>query len=968
MTIARTRFLCLGLVGVLLLALLPELAMAQSANPNGPKSAWDLWVMGNGAVIADIMTAVKLMLTPAPGGTIAPLRMLMMLVATIGVVVLAVGAATSPTKNLPRLLAYLFVAWVVVFGSANLKSNLTINDPVTGYHNTVTDVPAIVAIPASLVSQVGHALTRLIEANFNVPGLTLTDVGQFNIFGKVMADAETFRIMDPALKQSLTAYVADCVIPAIARGRLSTQELMTSTNLWETFKKAEHPGILTSYWPAMMESKPGAMGLGNGQLVSCTDAYHGATGGIAGLSKDLETHASELLEAKSSAWETTGTLVPYETVMSNVLSQATMGGRTGANVSRPQGFILQNAMVSATTGSMRTAAMMAGNNELMQATAIAQGETSQRSTWIAAAKLFENMTGYVYTVLQAFIFAIAPVILVALLIPGLGRNIFTNYGQILIWLTLWAPLLALINYLVVVFAKQAFVGSWGAAGGITMQSAGLVSEQTNNLIAAAQFMGTMVPLITWGLVKGTMAFTEFIQAGIGSSFASQAGAQAATGNVSMGNLSMDNTSMNKYNTAMSASVGAMATEAFSGSTALNMRGQYGGSTIANAAGMEAMQQKVEQSYYKGEAISKSTAEQIQSQIGKQRSLSTSVKEALSQSGSQSNVGTLLQSLAKSLGVDTKESASEGRTASDGEDVSTGGKLSSSGKTSADASLGAKAFGFGGGTTVSTDSQRTTEAGVQKSASLDEKTAHERAQSIAQHFGLTDSESISAIKTFLVSASKSWDSGSSEGISQAATKLSSDLEQRADSLSSSLTTSVAYTTPGGSDAAFRSTGMASTGDYYQQQSGALSAEVQSIIGSSGHLGADARASAAAVGQAAQTLAATPGAGLTPGGPLQTPAGVPTSAGDVSRIAPPVGVSADQLVAAEERAQTAMGDAQARIHQQAVGVAAQGQGIKARADQQSLTNVDLSKVNPETGAAVPPIKPPDYREPGGWKEAK
>ena len=44
-----------------------------------------------------------------------------------------------------------------------------------------------------------------------------------------------------------------------------------------------------------------------------------------------------------------------------------------------------------------------------------------------------------------------PIVIVALMIPGLGQKIFVNYAQILLWLTMWAPMLAVINYLVTVF-------------------------------------------------------------------------------------------------------------------------------------------------------------------------------------------------------------------------------------------------------------------------------------------------------------------------------------------------------------------------------------------------------------------------------------------------------------------------------------------------------------------------------------
>lgn len=117
-----------------------------------------------------------------------------------------------------------------------------------------------------------------------------------------------------------------------------------------------------------------------------------------------------------------------------------------------------------------------------------------------------------------------------------------------------------------------------------MQTEWIVSQKTNNLVVAAQFLGTSVPILALGLVKGAMAFTEFVSHGIGSSFAAQAGASAASGNLSMGNISMDQVSANKYNTAMSSTVGFQDVQAFTNAGAMQQNLNLGGTTAtANGA-------------------------------------------------------------------------------------------------------------------------------------------------------------------------------------------------------------------------------------------------------------------------------------------------------------------------------------------------------------------------------------------------
>lgn len=534
----------------------PATASAQDEIRLNGKDAWDLYVHGNGEAIAQILTAVKLMIAPDEGG--GAFRYLLLFLAIAGFIVLAVRAGFDPGKNFLKMFGFIFMIWLVMYGTTGARAHVHIYDRMSGYSNVITGVPALVAIPASIVSQTGEWLTRQIEQNFAIPGaLKMSEGGQYNLFSKVLSDMNQFVISDQDLSRSLKAYVSDCVVPAMALGRVSAQDLYRSAVLVDTLEKAALNAILTRYYaprigqpepPPGTPTNPGALG----EVMPCVDAFNN-------IKADLEVYAEALLDATNQQWEASGIMVPFEQVMSEAMAQsaAAGGGNPMSRYGRAQGVILQKALAAHLYGDFREAAVRTGNNELMMATSLAQAEQSQKSSWSTAAEIFKNMMGYVYLVLQAFIFAIVPVILIGLMIPGLGGKIFTNYFQILVWLMMWAPMLAIVSFLVTIFGGAQLRGTLGIAG-LTMENAGVIVESANNLVIAAQFIGTMVPLITWGIVKGAMAFTEFVSHGIGSSFATQAGAQAATGNVSMGNMSMDNVGMNKYSTTMTSAVGQQA--------------------------------------------------------------------------------------------------------------------------------------------------------------------------------------------------------------------------------------------------------------------------------------------------------------------------------------------------------------------------------------------------------------------------
>ena len=631
------------------------------------KNTWDLYVYGNGEAIAQILTAVKLMLAPDHGG--GAFRYLLLFLAIVGFVVLAVRAGFDPGKNFLKMFGFIFLVWAVMYGTQGARANVHIYDRYSNYSNVITGVPAIVALPASIVSQTGEWLTRQIETNFSIPGsFKMSESGGFNLFGKVTNDLNEFVISDPDLKRSLSAYVSDCVVPAIALSRMSTREIVTDTNLIDTLAKAQSQAIMTRYFPMKeggrcewMDQLGSGYNAQIGALMTCSAAYSCLTG-------DLELFAESLMQAKNEQWKAAGIMVPFEQAMSEALAHAGASGSGNplARYSRPQGIILQKALTASMTGAFRSAAVRTGNNEIMTATAIAQAEQSQKSAWWTAAEIFENMMGYVYLVLQGFIFAIVPVVIIGLMIPGLGGKIFTNYFQILVWLMLWTPMLAIVNYLITIFGGAQMRETLAVAG-LSMENSAILTEQANNLVIAAQFIGTMVPLITWGLVKGAMAFTEFVSHGIGSSFATQAGAQAATGNVSMGNLSMDNIGMNKYSTTMTSAVGMQSVQADFGAGKVLGKLDAGGTQLSGAGQNETASvtrtDRMTVTDSRGNSVTMSTEQALAMTSERRRNLSIAedfvqkASELLSQSMNQSTAEGVSKSWSESDRTSVAEAAS-----------------------------------------------------------------------------------------------------------------------------------------------------------------------------------------------------------------------------------------------------------------------------------------------------------------------
>lgn len=511
------------IVSTLMLA--SGLASADTLMPNSG-NAWTLYVFGNGEVIKNTLMAIAAMVNEAP------YRNLLSLIATIGVIALGARAGFDP-KQAPKLIGYFAGVYLTMYVLLSLDANIEVNDPVSLYTDVVTGVPAAVGVPAAFISNIGHWLTENVEKNFSMPSdnLTLTGGGAFDMANSLARDAAQVRIIDPYLRQGMSYYMVDCVMPMIVSGAVSSADILSTNDLWGLVQ-GSNPGILTQYFSGTHQ---------DGALLTCPDAY-------AQLTNDLATHAPTLIKAAGSAWHANNlNLEGYIQSAYSWLSDNVANG-TGAKT------VQQAATIHLLNDSFEQAAAMTGNNEMVMSISLAQAKQTQKSQWFSASQLFKDMVGYIYSILQAFIFAVVPILLIAVLIPGFGGVILKNYGQILIWLVLWEPLLAVINYVIALYAQQGMVDTL-STGGLSMGNITAVTEQTSNFMTAAGFMATMVPMISWGLVKGAMAFTEFISAGVGSSFASSAATGMASGNVSLDSQSMGNKSLGQENLMPKASVG-----------------------------------------------------------------------------------------------------------------------------------------------------------------------------------------------------------------------------------------------------------------------------------------------------------------------------------------------------------------------------------------------------------------------------
>ena len=516
----------------------PALADKYLSAPGG-NSTWTVYAFGNAQALADAFRALNNFATSSTFQSIVGL------IAMIGV--LAVGMSSGFSSMVARkFIGYIvgvFIVTYLFFGvgaGGPVVVSVEVMDTVDQTWVAPVTVPAVVGVPASIISNAGMEITRQIEASFPLPDeLKMSNGAPFNLSAALLADASRARITDQNLASSLAYYVQDCFVIGVAQGQVDANTLINSTDFINDIRV----NLATVYVSTLLADP-----VGQNSVVTCNEAWTHINNALTAQGVDADSFLNN-----ASAWPST----PALSVM-NSSADAMASQLTNNQVTSGGSIVKQAAVLSAFTGAFKQSAAATGNSEFLTALGTTQALQTQVTGWLTGAEIFNRIMGYVFAIIQVFVFAIMPLVLAAALVPGLGLALLKNFGQILLWLAIWQPMLAIVNF-IIISMQQAELGGALHAGGqaynFTMANMGIVSERTATMRAAGSFIGTMVPALAWALVKGSVDFSSFIASATGERFAQTAANTAVTGNYSLNQASMDSFTANKNSIAATSALG-----------------------------------------------------------------------------------------------------------------------------------------------------------------------------------------------------------------------------------------------------------------------------------------------------------------------------------------------------------------------------------------------------------------------------
>ncbi|MFN4266407.1 MAG: conjugal transfer protein TraG N-terminal domain-containing protein [Aquabacterium sp.] len=436
----------------------------------------------------------------------------------------------------------------IMFGP---KSTVAIEDA-TGIQSPaiIENVPTALAFFFGVKSSAGYKLTEMAETAFQTlppvppPGMAavnytlpaeLAYLKNGMMFGaRVMESSRSAMFIDPTIKSLVVNYVKDCVIPSMGH-LISYNELMTSTNVWETMQNTNKALFGTALNAAgdAFEAKP------------CDVIYKEISPKLDGEVNKIISRMGKFTYPNAPAGVDAGDLIRPAIVATYAKSNLIAASATANSI------ILQNAVINTMGDAAGALAVQMGDmSSILQAWAKQQSTASLNASLIAQGETVGAALPIAKNILDMLMIAAFPVVCLLLLATEgeMLRSLGTRYIMAMVWTELWPFLYAAVSFIGNTYASQrmAGLGILPSGNGLAMINADAIYSGTISDLAMVGWAMTLVPVISGAIVYG---FDRMVSSG-GGIGALATGAGTAAGSAAAGNLSGGIVNFDKYDGAM----------------------------------------------------------------------------------------------------------------------------------------------------------------------------------------------------------------------------------------------------------------------------------------------------------------------------------------------------------------------------------------------------------------------------------
>ena len=453
-----------------------------------------------------------------------------------------------------------FIFAVALFYGVTLvpKVDLAINDERAGNVYVVSDVPLGLGFMASTTSRIGHWLTDIFEDTF-----AGVEAERFSRFGMVFPERAVNAILaagpvTPQGRLLISDFNRNCVMPELIDYPQKIEALSHSGNIWQS--------ISQTGWvnPARKTSDTSGNWIGCDEAIAFIDNHMTSTE-LPAIQKHL---AMKLLPDQVDASSLILRVLPQAETLLLGVSQSLASS------------IKHSVFMNTLQSDIENVSALAGH-PLATATALAkaQGNLSSEINYRTMAEIAKDALPKVRNSLEFIILAAFPLIFIMMLAAGhMAGTILRSYFTLLIWVQLWAPISAVMNYLIIHTDSHPMTQIINEYGANTIYAANLIREAGASSQAIAGFLTILAPVIAFAIAKGSDFATAQLAASVMAP--AQSAAQAQGASLTAGNISLGNTSWGNVSTNMQSANKNDLSTSFTNSGMLHTASAYGSVTRA----------------------------------------------------------------------------------------------------------------------------------------------------------------------------------------------------------------------------------------------------------------------------------------------------------------------------------------------------------------------------------------------------
>jgi len=476
-------------------------------------AVYEVYTYGNGDFIAEVFKSVNILVGSGDFVGLLQIGALFTLLAFLAQA--AFGMIWSYTS--------LLVLVLMISVGYNVKVDIVINDVVEPeYTGTVIeDVPFIMGYTAYATSYIGYELTQLTETAFSLPDSYKFSQAGFGYSVMAAANIPNLSLQQGPLQTTISDYISRCVMPDVVEGYKTMDTLNNATDLLS--KIGDTNPARTSVVYTQTDTA--------GTVMTCNNAYTN----ISGRMNSSDPDYAKMLNYYNYRYKLNGAYSLFTTLEDYVNgANENIFETDESSANTINTMVLANLWIPAL---MDRAAMSGASDALTYLTHIqSRNDESLRSQWAFVGDMAKKLVPMLRTVIEALLYSIFPFVLIFSVTP-LMYTVTKNWIVHILWLQLWGPLYAILNFMIFYYASNeisAITGTTAFNGGVTMATMNMVHKTSNSILAMSGIISIMIPPMAFAIIKGgemAMGAVSKVTEGMSSS-ASRGAGEALSGQLS----------------------------------------------------------------------------------------------------------------------------------------------------------------------------------------------------------------------------------------------------------------------------------------------------------------------------------------------------------------------------------------------------------------------------------------------------